>query len=65
VDRGIYRIVEVLPEGWLSKREGVANVRVASGRVIERDFINRQPEVTTRVTHKRKPVVFGHTPIVP
>jgi hypothetical protein len=65
VDRGTYRVVEVVPEGWHTKREGVANVRVGSGRVIERDFVNRQVDTTIRVTHKRKPVLFGDAPILP
>lgn len=41
VDRGRYRVGEVLPAGWQSNRDGTFQVRVGTGRVIARDFANR------------------------
>jgi hypothetical protein len=65
VDKGAYRVVEVAPaDTWTAKRNGVVKVRVGHGRVVERDFMNRQVDDTLNVKSKRKLVLFSERPIV-
>ena len=65
VDKGVYRVVEIAPaDTWVAKRNGVANVRVGHGRVVERDFLNRRVDDTFKGTSKSRRVVFSERPIV-
>jgi hypothetical protein len=64
VDKGVYRVVEVMPAGtWVARRGGVANVRARHGRVIERNFVNREVDDLVSARNKRK-LLFSERPIV-